>query len=115
VIVITDEMIASALDRAIGQALTPEAIDARIQREIHARTATISLEDAARSLGWEPIPFIRLLRRKGVQVVHLSPRKKTIRVADLERLITDHLAPLGRRKRKSHTTASGTVPFRQAA
>lgn len=101
-LVISDEMLASALDRAIGQVLTPETIEARVQREIERRTSTISIEEAARSQGWEFVPFRRLLRRKGVQIVALSSRKPRIRVSDLEKLIQDHLRPVHTRRRRTN-------------
>jgi len=113
VITISEEMIASSLDRVIGAALTPEAIENRIQREIEKRTATMSIDDAARANGWTPAEFKKLLRRNGINVIALSCRNFRVRVSDIERLQSDNLRPLGKRKRR--TSGSGPVPFPKAA
>lgn len=99
-ITITDDMITSAIDRAIGEALTPEAIESRVNRFIETRTATMSLEEAATANGWTMANFKKLLRRNGINIIALSCRNFRVRVSDIEKLQADHMRPLGTTKRR---------------
>ena len=52
-----------------------------------ANVATMKLADAAHALGVSPRTLPDFLARNGIDVIVLSPRRKRVKVADLQRLI----------------------------
>lgn len=99
-ILLPRELVEQALNRVVEAMLRPDEIERRIEAEVERRLGTVSLEEAARMAGWEPRPFLRMCKRKGLMAVTFSSRKQRFRVVDVERFITDHIAPLNKRRRR---------------
>jgi hypothetical protein len=52
-----------------------------------ANVATMKLADAAHALGVSPRTLPDLLARNGISIVALSPRRKRVKVADIQQLL----------------------------
>ena len=97
---VTDEAIDRVLERLIREHLPEGELQRLLDAKLEDMLGAIPLEQAARLQGWEPIPFRRLLRKHGIQLVYLSHKKASVAVADLKRLVADHKIPISVRKRK---------------
>lgn len=109
-VTISQEAIDRALDRLILEVIPEGSLEKRLEQRLELMLGAIPIETAAKLQGWEVVPFRRLMRRHNIHIVHLSHKKASISVGDLQRLIEEHKIPVPKpRKRhpKPQVQASG--------